>query len=177
MSKIKEYVEALIFAFGDGITLEELQKRTRADSLIIKRAVNDLNKDYSSRKSAFMISSEGELYRMRLRSELVPLAEDSLRTDMKKGLMMTLSLIAMKGKIKQAELVKMRGSLSYQHIKELLSKGLITTAIEDKRKVIRLSPNFYDYFDINSKEFKEIIGEVKNDVEKQAEQNVEYKAK
>lgn len=174
MSKIKEYVEALIFAFGDGITLEELQKRTKADPLIIKKAVNDLNKDYTERKGAFTISSEGNVYRMRLRPDLVSLAEDNLKTDMKRGIMMTLSVIATKGKIKQAELVKLRGSLSYQHIKELVLRGLVTTSIEDKHKVIKLSPTFYDYFDINSKEFKEITKEVQEDIKKESEHTEIY---
>ncbi|MCL4400451.1 MAG: SMC-Scp complex subunit ScpB [Candidatus Parvarchaeota archaeon] len=177
MSKIKEYVEALIFAFGDGITMEEIAKRTKFDPLIVKKAVNDLNKEYTERKSAFTISTEGNVYRMRLRGDLITLAEDTLKTDMKKGVMMTLSLIAMKGKIKQAELIKMRGSLSYQHVKELVSRGLVTTSIEDNHKIIKLSPSFYDYFDVNSKEFKEVTNEVKEDVKKESEQTVEYTPK
>lgn len=177
MSKTKEYVEALIFAFGDGITMEEIQKRTKLDPAIVRRAVDELNKDYTARKSAFTISSEGDSYRMRLRSDLVPLAEDNLRTDLKKGVMMTLSVIALKGKIKQADLVKMRGSLSYQHVKELVSRGLVIAYIEDKRKVIKLSPMFYDYFDINSKEFREIAKDVKEDVQKELDQNVIYRPK
>ncbi len=177
MSKTKEYVEALIFAFGDGITIEELQKRTKADPLIIKKAVNDLNKEYAERKSAFTISTEGNVYRMRLRGDLIALAEDNLKTDMKKGVMMTLSMIAMQGKIKQADLVKSRGSLSYQHVKELVSRGLVTVYTEGNRKIVKLSPTFYDYFDINNKEFKEITQEVKEDVEKESEQEVTYKPK
>lgn len=177
MSKTKEYVEALIFAFGDGITLDEVAKRTKADPLIIKKAVNELNKEYAERKSAFIISTEGNVYRMRLRADLVSVAEDTLKTDMKKGVMMTLSVIAMKGKIKQAELIKIRGSLSYQHVKELVSRGLVTASIEDNRKVIKLSPTFYDYFDINSKEFKDITNEVKEDIKRESEQIVEYKPK
>jgi chromosome segregation and condensation protein ScpB len=83
----------------------------------------------------------------------------------------------MKGKIKQAELIKMRGSLSYQHVKELVSRGLVTTSIEDNHKIIKLSPSFYDYFDVNSKEFKEVTNEVKEDVKKESEQTVEYTPK
>ena len=175
MSKIKEYVEALIFAFGDGISLEELEKRTRADPLIIKKALAELNKEYAERKGAFNIVTEGTFYRMRLRSDLASIAEDTLKTDLKKGVLMTLSLIAAKGKINQSELVKMRGSLSYQHVKELVSRGLVTKYTEGNRKVIKISPTFYDYFDVNNKELKEVTNEVKRELEKEAEQTVEYR--
>ena len=175
MSRIKESVEALIFAFGDGIKLEELKTRTKADPLLIKKAINELNKGYVARGSAFSIVEEGDFYRMRLRHDLVSLIENNLKTDLKRGVLMTLSVIATSGKIKQTDLVKMRGSLSYQHVKELVSRGLITTTLENKHKVIRLSSAFYDYFDINSKEFKEITEDIKKELEKREEQTVNYR--
>ena len=55
MSKINEYVEALIFSFGDGISMEDLARKTKSDELIIKKAINSLNKSYEERKSAFYI--------------------------------------------------------------------------------------------------------------------------
>jgi chromosome segregation and condensation protein ScpB len=81
MTKITEYIEALIFSFGDGITLEELSKRTKVDPLIVKKAVASLNKSYEERKAAFYILTEGNLYRMRLRSDLLFLVNDTLKTD------------------------------------------------------------------------------------------------
>ena len=152
MIKINEYVEALIFSFGDGISLEEIVKRTKSDPIMVKKAVNDLNKAYSERKSAFYILTEGNLYRMRLRSDLLYLVQDNLRIDMSRGVLMTLSLIVLNGKIKQADLVKKRGSISYQHVKELQSRELVSTAVEDGKKVIKITPSFYDYFDVDKKE-------------------------
>ncbi len=175
MSKTKESVEALIFAFGDGISLDELEKKTRADPVIIKKSVAELNKEYTERKAAFNIVTEGTFYRMRLRSDLASIVEDTLKTDLKKGVLMTLSLIAAKGKINQSELVKLRGSLSYQHVKELVSRGLVTKYTEENRKVIKISPTFYDYFDVNSKELKEVTNEVKEELKKESERTVEYR--
>jgi segregation and condensation protein B len=175
MVKITEYVEALIFSFGDGISLEEIVKRTKSDPIIIKKAVNDLNKSYESRNSAFYILTEGNLYRMRLRSDLLHLVQDNLRTDMSKGVLMTLSLIVLNGKIPQSELVKKRGSISYQHVKELQSRGLVSAAIEDGKKIIRITPLFYDYFDVDKKEFKEIKETIQEEVKKEDDKTIEYK--
>ncbi len=175
MVKTNEYVEALIFSFGDGISLEELVKRTKSDPIIIKKAVNDLNKSYEERKSAFYILTEGNLYRMRLRSDLIHLVQDTLRTDMSRGILMTLSLIVLNGKILQSELVKKRGSVSYQHVKELQSRGLVSSAIEDGKKVIKITPLFYDYFDVDKKEFKEIKETIQDEIKKEDDKTVEYK--
>ncbi len=175
MAKIAEYVEALIFSFGDGITLEELSKRTKSDPLIIKKAIDSLNREYSERKSAFYILTEGNIYRMRLRSDLLFLVNDTLKTDMSRGVLMTLSLIAMSGKMFQSDIVKRRGSVSYQHIKELQSKGLVSTVIENGKKVVRVTPLFYDYFDVDKKEFKEIKDTIKEEINKENDSTVEYR--
>ena len=124
MAKINEYVEALIFSFGDGISLDELVKRTKSDPIIIKKAVDSLNKEYEERKSAFYILTEGNLYRMRLRSDLLHLIQDTLRTDLSRGVLMTLSLIVLSGKIRQSDLIKKRGSISYQHVKDFILRRM-----------------------------------------------------
>ena len=174
MAKTAEYIEALIFSFGDGITLEELSKRTKSDHLIIQKAITSLNKSYEERKSAFYIITEGNLYRMRLRSDLLFLVNDSLKTDMSKGVLMTLSFIVLSGKVFQSDLVKKRGSISYQHIKELKSRGLVSTSIEDGKKVIRVTPSFDDYFDVDKKEFKDIKDTIKEELDKENNKTVEY---
>jgi segregation and condensation protein B len=177
MSKIKEYVEALVFAFGDGIAIEEISKRTKADPLLITKAVKELNKIYSERKSAFIISEEGDLLRMRLRPDLIPLVEENLKTDMKKGVLMTLSVIASKGKIRQSDLIKQRGSISYQHVKELTSRGLVVAYEDDNRKMLKLSPTFFDYFDVDNKEFNDVKNEVKDSIKQEMEHHAEYAPK
>lgn len=177
-SKTKEYVEALVFAFGDGITMEELSKRIKVDPLLIKKAVRDLNKTYAERKSAFNIFEEGNLLRMRLRSDLIPLVEENLKTDMKRGVLMTLSFIASNGKVKQADLIKQRGSIAYQHVKELISRGLVVAYTDNNnRKTLKLSPTFFDYFDINNKEFNEVKSEVKDSMKQEMDQTQQYTPK
>ncbi len=175
MSRIKEYVEAVLFVSGEGITLDEIAKKTKSDPIIVKKAINELNKEYESRKSAFFIDNEGEIYRMRLRNDFNFLIQDNLRTDMKQGVLMTLSVIATHGKIKQSELVKLRGSIVYKHIKELLTRGFITVYKENNQKIIKLAQTFFDYFDVNKDDLKEINKKLEEEIKKSEDQNVEYK--
>ena len=174
MSEIKEKVEALIFAFGEGISLEDICKHLKADTLLVKKAVTSLNKSYEENKSAFFIVTEGDFYRMRLRDDLMYLVQENLKTDMSKGVLMTLSVIAINGKMKQSDLIKTRGSVSYQHIKELVNRGLVNTYLDDGKKVVKLSPMFYEYFDVDTKDFKELEENVKAEAKKESEHTTEY---
>jgi len=177
MADIKDRVEALVFSYGDGISIEEIQKRLKADPLIIKRTIDKLNKEYEERKSAFYISSEGGKYIMRLRSDLIPVIKDTLKTDMKQGVLMTLSVISMNGKMKQSDLIKARGNVAYSHVKELVSRGLVEAYYIDHKKYLKLTDKFYNYFDVEKKEFKEITQELKEDTKLDENKVVDYMTK
>ena len=111
---------------------------------------------------------------MRLRDDLMYLVQENLKTDMSKGVLMTLSVIAINGKMKQSDLIKTRGSVSYQHIKELVNRGLVNTYLDDGKKVVKLSPMFYEYFDVDTKDFKELEENVKAEAKKESEHTTEY---
>ena len=103
------------------------------------------------------------------------LVQDRLQTDMSRGVLMTLSFIAVNKKMKQAELVKRRGTIVYQHLKELKSRGFVTIGEEDGHRIVRISPSFYDYFDVDAKELKELTNSIKEEMAKEpTEQNVTY---
>ncbi len=173
LPKLKQRVEALLFAVGSGLPMEELEKRTKSDRILIEREINKLNRAYEENESAFLIVKEGEIYRMRLRDELMPNIEDLLKTDMRDSLLMTLSIIALRRKIKESDLMKLRGSVAYQHVKELEKRGFVTTSHEGKFKFVRLSQQFYEYFDIKQDELKEIKDKIEEE-EKLKERSIEY---
>lgn len=173
---LKRKIEALIFSFGDGISLEEIKKRTNADELLIKRNIAKLNKEYDERKSAFFIENEGDKYLMKLRPDLLPVIKDTMKIEMKKGTLMTLSVIALHDKIAQADLIKARGNVAYQHVKELIQRGLIEPYFVDGRKHLKLTENFFNYFDIEKNEFKELKEEL-NENNEEENKVVEYKGK
>ena len=171
--KLKQKVEALLFAVGNGLPMNELEKRTKSDRILIEREINKLNKGYEENDTAFFIVKEGEIYRMRLRDELMPNLEDLLKTDMRDSLLMTLSLIALRRKMKESDLMKLRGSIAYQHVKELEKRGFVTTSHEGRHKFVRLSQQFYEYFDIKQDELKDIKDKIEEE-EKLKERSIEY---
>lgn len=65
------------------------------------------------------------------------------------GPMKTLSFIAYRQPITQSYLAKVRGNLTYSHVKQLQEAGLIAEEKLGRTKVLRTTPNFADYFNLS----------------------------
>lgn len=65
------------------------------------------------------------------------------------GPMRTLSFIAYKQPVTQSYLAKVRGNLTYSHVKQLREMGLIAEERLGRTKVLRTTPNFSDYFNLS----------------------------
>jgi segregation and condensation protein B len=65
------------------------------------------------------------------------------------GPMKTLSFIAYRQPVTQSYLARVRGSLTYSHVKQLRDIGLIAEEKLGRTKVLRTTPNFADYFNLS----------------------------
>jgi len=65
------------------------------------------------------------------------------------GPMKTLSFVAYRQPVTQSYLAKVRGNLTYQHVRQLADAGLISEERLGRTKVLRTSPNFADYFNLS----------------------------
>ena len=65
------------------------------------------------------------------------------------GPMKTLSFIAYKQPVTQSYVAKVRGNLTYSHVKQLRDIGLISEERLGRTKVLRTTPNFADYFNLS----------------------------
>ena len=65
------------------------------------------------------------------------------------GPMKTLSFIAYRQPVTQSYLAKVRGNLTYSHVKQLREIGLIAEERLGRTKVLRTTPNFADYFNLS----------------------------
>jgi segregation and condensation protein B len=71
------------------------------------------------------IHQEGSRYSLQLREGLGDLVQNLLPVDLSTASLRTLATIALKKRILQSELVDLRGSGAYEHIKELLAQNFI----------------------------------------------------
>ena len=67
---------------------------------------------------------------------------------MKPGVLRTLSVIALKEPLRQTELIELRGSNAYEHVQELVEKGLISKTRDKNGRSFNLktTPKFAEYF-------------------------------
>jgi segregation and condensation protein B len=65
------------------------------------------------------------------------------------GPLRTLSFIALRQPISQSHVVRVRGKLAYQHVKQLKEMDLITYEKLGRSRVLRTTITFADYFNLN----------------------------
>jgi segregation and condensation protein B len=143
----RQIVEAALFVSTDPISLKKLEEISGAKSGEIKRMIKELQESYEARESAVEIRRIGkDLYLMQAREIFAAPLLELVKPTVSQEVLKTLSLIALKQPIMQAEVVKSRGPVTYVHVKELLAKDFITAHPTGRTKILHTTQKFADYF-------------------------------
>lgn len=145
-------VEAALYVTGKPLDLKTLSAIVglRSEEKV-KELGRALKEKYGSDISALEVLelSDGRFV-MQLKPQYVSdvkrLATRQLLTP---GPMKTLSFIAYRQPITQSYVAKVRGNLTYSHVKQLREIGLIAEERVGRTKVLRTTPNFADYFNLS----------------------------
>lgn len=145
-------IEAALYVTGKPLDLKTLGSviGMRSEDRI-REAARELMSDYVKEGGAIEVLelSDGRFV-MQLKPQYTPqvkrLATRQLLTP---GPMKTLSFIAYKQPVTQSYVAKVRGNLSYSHVKLLQEMGLIDHEKLGRTKMLRTTPNFADYFNLN----------------------------
>jgi len=146
----KAAIEAALFASGRTISLNEL---ACLSGLSLERAgaiADELAGEYSSRQSGIEIRRIGDGYSMQVRFGLAGRIISFAPREIEAPLIRTLAIIAYRQPIKQSHLVEIRGNKSYDHVKELETRGLINAEKQGHTKLLTTTRGFADYFGISS---------------------------
>ncbi len=172
VKEIKEKVEAVLFAVGRKIDLEEISKITHVeDKTKIEEALKELQQDYSKREGSISLVQQGTYWKMGVADAHIPTVQDIIsETELDKQTMETLAVIAYKAPVLQSEVIKIRTNKAYDHLKLLEEMGYITREVSGRTRLIKLSQYFFKYFDVPSDNMKNMFNDVK-----EAEEAVEQK--
>jgi len=118
-------LEAILYLKGRSLSLAELAELAGLDADATELALITLMADYAHRDTALEIHQEGHRYSLQLRDGLGDLVSSLLPVDLSTAALRTLATIALKRRILQSDLVDLRGSGAYDHIKELLAQNFI----------------------------------------------------
>jgi len=143
---------------GRPITKKDLSEITNSDINSINDAIKDLKNKYSNPNSAIELNAVNNSFSLELKSSLNEFVDDLLPSDLKTSELRTLATIAIKKKILQSDLILLRGSGAYDHIKELLEKKFIVKRKQkDGRSYwLSLSEKFFQTFAVSNEYLSKI---------------------
>ena len=151
---ISARLEAILYLKGRPLSLAELAELAGLEREATEWALITLMADYAHRDTALEIHEEGGRYSLQLREGLGDLVQNLLPVDLSTASLRTLATIALKNRILQSELVELRGSGAYEHIKELLAQDFIERRRQsDGRSYwLSLSEKFHRTFAVQGQE-------------------------
>ena len=144
LEQLKSRIEAVLFITARAVSLEEIAAILDVETEKIEEAMLELIMDYSRREGALEIDDENG-YILQVKEDYTDLVELLCPVDLKPAVLRTLSVIAIKQPIRQTDLKELRGSTAYEHIQELVDKGLVSNK-NGRSFNLKTTPKFTEYF-------------------------------
>ncbi len=147
MVQLKSRIEAVLFTTGKALSAKEIADILETDADAVEEALLELIQDYSFRDGALEIDDENG-YILQVKEEHMDIVEKLCPVELKAPVVRTLTIIALKQPIRQTELKDRRGAVAYEHVQELLEKGLISRTKDKNGKSYNLktTKKFDEYF-------------------------------
>lgn len=148
MEQLKARIEAVLFTTAQALSIKEIADILNEEDVDkVEEAMLDLIMDYASREGALEIDDENG-YILQVKEEHMDIVEKLCPVELKPAVLRTLSVIALKEPIRQSDLKELRGSTAYEHVQELLGKGLISRTRDKNGRSYNLktTPKFAEYF-------------------------------
>ena len=122
---------------------------------VVKQALEELRKDYESKNTSLILEEKGNKFKLNIKKEYLHLTSSLLSiSEFNKQIQKTLAIIAYKNPVLQSEVIKIRGNKAYDHISFLKEQNLIISEKQSRTKLLKLTSEFFDYFDISEEDLK-----------------------
>jgi segregation and condensation protein B len=145
-------LEAALYVAGRPLDLKTLASiiKTRSKKKV-KQLAQELMKDYKSRNTALeILVLEDDRIVLQLKGEYTPKVRRlAIRPLLSAGPLKTLSYIAYRQPVSQAQVIQVRGCHVYSHLKQLEEFGLILREKKGRATIIRSTDYFADFFGLS----------------------------
>lgn len=145
-------IEAALYVAGRPLDLRTLGSiiRTRSE-MKVQRIARELAKQYEKRHTALeILEMEDQRFVLQLKKEYTPRVRRlAMRPLLTAGPLKTLSYIAYRQPVLQTQVIDVRGTHAYNHLKQLEDLELITREKAGRTKVLRTTEFFADYFGLS----------------------------
>lgn len=160
----KALLEAILFTTTRPLTVSDIKKILKIQDSSIENMLEELKKKYSSEDSGITMSQIGG-HMLIVKPEYADkVSHLTPHSDLSRGLLRVLSIIAYHEPISQSDIVKVVGNRTYEYTKELRQRGLIKAEKKSRTVLLSTTPQFEEYFGTR----KEVIKKIAKDVEEDA---------
>jgi segregation and condensation protein B len=154
--KPEHIVEAALFSAGKPLSIEEISQQTNLPPDVVKDACKALAKEYDGRDTVLEVGKAGAKWAMQVRPQAAEPATKFAPPEIPGKLLKTLALIAYHQPMKQSELVDMIGTKVYDHVPELVERGLVKAREEGVTKILVTTPLFPEYFGLDAEDREQV---------------------
>ena len=147
LQELKSKVEAVLFVTSKTLQAEDIAVILGVDKEQVEEALLELIMDYSARDGALEIDDE-DGYILQVKAEHMDIVELLCPIEIKPAVLKTLTVIALKEPIRQAQLKEIRGANAYEHVQELVDLGMISKNKDKNGRSfnLRTTKKFNEYF-------------------------------
>ncbi len=156
----KKIIEAALFAAGGPVAVDVLAGILSKQTKHVRRIMNVLIEEYAEKAGGIEIIEADGKYVMQVKAEFADSVRSLAPKELSSPVLRTLSIIAYHQPIIQSDLVEMRGSCTYDHMKILREEGLVDAKPHDRSKMLTTTRRFAEYFGLASSDpvlIKEMI--------------------
>lgn len=163
MSDAAKQVEALLFSSGKWMNEDQLALLTNLLKEGVKSALQELKTRYEQADSSLTLMNEADGWKLNVRENYLDLVRKIIAdAELPRPWLQTLAVVAWKRPILQSEVVNIRSDSAYEHLHELEKRGFITRESEGRSYLLKLTPKFFEYFDVKSDDdIKKIFEKIK----------------
>jgi len=158
--KKERLLEAALFSAGRPVSREDLSTATGLSLRELPGILTHLMESYqelgNQNETSLEIGLAGDKYVMQVRSQYAHVGQKLAPMEIPKKLLGTLALIAYHQPIRQSQLRDMIGQKVYDHVGELLDRGLLVAHKEGRTKVLSTSQSFPEYFGLSTTDKEQI---------------------
>ena len=146
----KNIIEGSLFVAGRPIDLDELSQKTNIGKIRLKEILENLMMDYLMRPTSLEIVQIQDKFSLQIKPEysekIKKFAQTGLIPD---KFLKTLTIIALKQPLMKAQLIKIRGSGAYDHVKWLIMNGFIEANKKGRSSELLTLDKFSDTFGLS----------------------------
>lgn len=157
MNENKAIVEAALFISETPLTLDKISKISGINSTKeLKDTIDEIKREFDTDSHGVELALTNEGYQFQVKDRfLEKVSSLTTYSDISKGALRTLSIVALRQPVTQSEIIKIQGNKAYNYIKGLEKKGLIRAEKAGRTKLINTTKEFERYFGKSLKDIQE----------------------